>query len=810
MRFMNQLRYISVIFVFIISGLLNNAYSIDNWSQNINLTDGTTQAREPKIYSDGKAIHLIYRDRNIMYLQSQDNGKEWTAPVTINPKQPLNSAGTLITERDKIHVVYPSSVNLGDGSYFQLFSTYSSDDGKTWSEPHEVVSTQSQSLSPKLVKLINGIAVVWYEMEEYQVRTKQDLNTKLVKNIAEKPFVGLIPLEEFNIQRFTILFSRSFDEGKSWSAPQNIWETPKPISYFTGYSDENGVVTVIWEEERNKIATSTSRDSGSTWDTIWRNVNKLDPFIVVQTAYGQESPQYVWTNRDLYKQSSIIYRKGINGDQIRLTEPSFMRSPPDIAVDNHDIHVAWAASNDFNSVITYKRTDIVPPISRITEPDSGEIKEPEVTIAWAGTDDISEHILFSYRVGTTEWTQFEPISSITIKSPPDGAYTFHVRALDQAGNVEKPGIVFPFNTYKVAPNTFFAGKIPDVINSREITIAWSGEDNSTSSDMLSYSYRFDDGEWSEFKQVKRHTLDNLLETQHFFEVRAMDEQGNTDASPAKLSFSVYLNIEVNYTIDPPEILNVPEITLSWDAIDNTGIQVPFEFRYSVDGLDWKDWSLTKQITLEKLDSGYHSFSVEAKDPAGNISQRPRVHKFLIDLKAPETFASLIEIDKENQYFPKISITAEDDYTLIEDLNYSYRIGETGEWSSWTRDTEISISQPIKFYSMGYDIHVRSKDEAGNIDQIPAIVSLKLFGGLRYPLWLLYSIIGAIGLFIVGSLFLVIKARFASKPKAKPSDELESTTEIEEVSTSVSSDDDMDFKTDDSVLSDSDDDDDLFS
>ena len=129
---------------------------------------------------------MIYRDRNMQYVQSIDKGKTWSEPVVINPKQVLNSAGSIIIERNKIQVVYPSSVNMGSGSYFQLFSTFSTDNGQSWSEPIQITNSLSQSLSPRLVRLINGIALVWYELEEHQVKTKLDINKELVKNIIEK------------------------------------------------------------------------------------------------------------------------------------------------------------------------------------------------------------------------------------------------------------------------------------------------------------------------------------------------------------------------------------------------------------------------------------------------------------------------------------------------------------------------------------------------------------------------------------------------------------------------------------------------
>jgi hypothetical protein len=70
------------------------------------------------------------------------------------------------------------------------------------------------------------------------------------------------------------------------------------------------------------------------------------------------------------------------------------------------------------------------------------------------------------------------------------------------------------------------------------TFTFGGSDNITPSSNLLYSFKVDDGTWSPFQSATSATTNALSDGTHTFFVKARDEAGNEDASPAQRSFAV--------------------------------------------------------------------------------------------------------------------------------------------------------------------------------------------------------------------------------------------------------------------------------
>jgi CheY-like chemotaxis protein/signal transduction histidine kinase len=76
----------------------------------------------------------------------------------------------------------------------------------------------------------------------------------------------------------------------------------------------------------------------------------------------------------------------------------------------------------------------------------------------------------------------------------------------------------------------------------DVRLVFSGMDQwkHTPSNRLLFSYRLDGAAWSPFAPVSFAAFKRLAAGQHRFEVRAMDQNGNADSSPAYFEFSVLL------------------------------------------------------------------------------------------------------------------------------------------------------------------------------------------------------------------------------------------------------------------------------
>jgi hypothetical protein len=147
-----------------------------------------------------------------------------------------------------------------------------------------------------------------------------------------------------------------------------------------------------------------------------------------------------------------------------------------------------------------------------------------------------------------------------------------------------------------------------------------------------YECKLDGGSWASCSSPK--SLSGLSEGAHTFYVRAKDAAGNVDASPASRT----------WTVDVPE----PDTTAPNTSIGSgpsgtsTSTSASFSFSSSEAGssfecrLDSASWaSCSSPKSLSGLSNGSHTFSVRAKDSAGNVDASPATRSWTVDAPDPE-------------------------------------------------------------------------------------------------------------------------------------------------------------------------------
>lgn len=94
-----------------------------------------------------------------------------------------------------------------------------------------------------------------------------------------------------------------------------------------------------------------------------------------------------------------------------------------------------------------------------------------------------------------------------------------------------------------APRTFILGpREHDMPQGGVLTIRFAGRDKwgLTPPQRLLYSWRLDDRDWSPFDAATSAAFMDLVPGRHYFQVRAMDRNGNIDTHPDRLEFAVVL------------------------------------------------------------------------------------------------------------------------------------------------------------------------------------------------------------------------------------------------------------------------------
>jgi hypothetical protein len=173
--------------------------------------------------------------------------------------------------------------------------------------------------------------------------------------------------------------------------------------------------------------------------------------------------------------------------------------------------------------------------------------------------------------------------------------------------------------------------LPDTTTSRQI-LYWWGED--PDGEVVAYHYRWNfQSDWVR-TLAEQDTFFLPLDVAYeefLFEVKAEDDQGELDPTPATLRIPVansQPSIEFSINSNPvagsnPNVTHItfPTRTFSWTVTDIDGLETINQIRYKLDATDiWHflDGNVTS-ITLEDIEPGLHTFYVQAIDTAGAAS-----------------------------------------------------------------------------------------------------------------------------------------------------------------------------------------------
>jgi hypothetical protein len=180
--------------------------------------------------------------------------------------------------------------------------------------------------------------------------------------------------------------------------------------------------------------------------------------------------------------------------------------------------------------------------------------------------------------GAAGWTGTPPT---TYPVAADGTYTLYPWAKDAAGNVSAvfatPRTVVVDTT---PPGTTITATPPDPSNSSDATFSFTGSDPGGSG-VAGFQCRLDTGSWAGCTSPRSYT--GLSDGQHTFQVRAIDNAGNVDPTPASYTWDID-------TVAPTVSIGAPSVSLT-----NSG---PVEYSITYGGADTVDLTVA-DITLNR-------------------------------------------------------------------------------------------------------------------------------------------------------------------------------------------------------------------
>jgi hypothetical protein len=265
-----------------------------------------------------------------------------------------------------------------------------------------------------------------------------------------------------------------------------------------------------------------------------------------------------------------------------------------------------------------------------------------------------------------------------------------------------------------APQTTITAGPADITPEKTVTFGFtSGEAGST------FECRVDAGPFAACSGPgDSHTTGALADGPHRFEVRATDQGGNTDPTPATRDFVV------DTKAPDAAITSGPSGTTN-SATSNFGLssdEPGSSLQCRVDAEPFGACSGPGDShSTSPLADGAHRFEVRAVDPAGNVDASPAARDFVVDTKAPET--TLTKKPKRRVKTDKRRVKAK----------FAFSSDQPGSRFECKLDAEEFVAcdsgrfkRKVKPGRHGF--LVRAIDAAGNVDQTPASARWRVVAG----------------------------------------------------------------------------------
>jgi hypothetical protein len=287
-------------------------------------------------------------------------------------------------------------------------------------------------------------------------------------------------------------------------------------------------------------------------------------------------------------------------------------------------------------------------------------------------------------------------------SVPDGSHTYTARATDAAGNVSAASNARTIIVDTTAPNTTIGAGPIGATASTSAIFSFSADDPAAT-----FECSLDGAAFSSCTSPKTYT--GLAEGAHSFQVRATDQAGNTDPTPAVRNWTV--------DVTPPP---APVITSPPDGSTNTTGNITVAGTAEAGAVvEVFDGATSKGTTtasgtgawsksLTGVPDGTHMYTATATDSAGNTSAVSNSRTVIVDTAAPDTTIDSGPAGSTNQT----------------DATFTFSASEAGSTFACSLDGApfAACTSPKSYSSLPEGTHtfqVKATDGAGNTDPTPA-------------------------------------------------------------------------------------------
>lgn len=281
-------------------------------------------------------------------------------------------------------------------------------------------------------------------------------------------------------------------------------------------------------------------------NTAYTDINYNDYWVPVSSATGPQVLFFLGSDRLLL--SDIQTATGKDANSISM-DPLFVSmtnlhlgagSPAigtaqTIATVIDDIDGDGRPGNLAAEIGADEIPDTNAPDTSITSFPMNPSNSSSATFAFSGTDTFAPEVVASFECKLDAGMFATCTSPTTLMGLSDGSHTFQVRAKDFNGNVDPSPAGFAWVVDTTAPDTSILTNPTNPTTALDATFTFSGNDGAGSG-IASFECKLDMGAFGACTSPQ--TYMGLSLGSHTFMVRAIDNAGNPDATPASFTWTI--------------------------------------------------------------------------------------------------------------------------------------------------------------------------------------------------------------------------------------------------------------------------------
>lgn len=274
-----------------------------------------------------------------------------------------------------------------------------------------------------------------------------------------------------------------------------------------------------------------------------------------------------------------------------------------------------------------------------------------------------------------------------------------------------------------APTTNLLSQVPRELDKPNLRLTWQSKDNYTLSSALRYELVLDETAPILINDATTYEFTGLVNGNHSLSLVALDEASNRQSPPTSRNFTVKVLPNTRFLAPRNgDLLASGDVTANWEGDHNAPAGAPLTFSLKVDEEEWSEYSPETTTLVQGLEDGDHALFLRAKDSLENVSGAEATVRFEVDSTPPTSVAEELPrewaaleastpFDQMPNYEVQFRVTGTDNRTSGPELEYRYSVDNAppGEWRPITESTVLSGLEDGL-----HEIAFEARDEAGNI------------------------------------------------------------------------------------------------